>query len=104
MALVLLAFPVAATADVLVNAIEPPAVACGRSVTPGVWYQSFSGGPRWAHMTIKNSKGAVVWHRNVTATTSWRYWRFRGACGARYELIYTTAGGTSRFSFRFKSG
>jgi hypothetical protein len=104
MALVLLAFPVAATADVLVNAIEPPAVACGRSVTPGVWYQSFSRGPRWAHMTIKNSNGVVVWHRNVTATTSWRYWRFRGACGARYELIYTTAGGISRFSFRFKSG
>jgi hypothetical protein len=103
-ALVLLGFPAAAAGDVLVNAIEPPAVACGKSVTPGVWYQSFSGGPRWAHMTIKNSHGIVVWRKNVTATTSWRYWRYRGACGAHYELTYTTADGTSKFPFRFKSG
>jgi hypothetical protein len=55
-------------------------------------------------MTINNKRGVVVWHKSATATTSWRYWRYRGACGARYVLIYTTAAGTSKFSFRFKNG
>lgn len=98
------AIPAAAFGDVLVNAIEPSTVACGAAVTPGIWYQSFSGGPRWAHMTIKNGRGAVVWHRNASATTSWRYWRFRGPCGSRYVLIYQTAGGTDRFRFRVRAG
>ena len=101
---VLLLIPAAASADVLVNAIEPTTVSCGRSVTLGVWYQSSSGGPRWAHMTIKNGRGAVVWHKNVTATTSWRYWHYKGTCGARYVVVYKTAGGTARFPFRVKRG
>src|SRR5438445_85729 len=61
---------------ILVKAIEPSTVACGAAVRPRIWYQ-LSGGPRWAHMTIKNGRGAVVWHRNASATRSWRYWRFR---------------------------
>jgi hypothetical protein len=97
-----LAVPAIASADVLVNAIEPATVACGKSVSPGIWYQSFSGGPRWARMTIKNSRGRVVWHKTATATTSWRYWRFRGACGASYALTYKTAGGTARFPFHIR--
>jgi hypothetical protein len=101
---VLLLIPAAASGDVLVNAIEPTTVSCGRSVTLGVWYQSFSGGPRWAHMTIKNSSGAVVWDKNVTAKTSWRYWHYKGRCGARYVVVYKTAAGTGRFPFRVKRG
>ena len=96
--------PAAAFGDVLVNAIEPTTVACGTAVMPGIWYQRFSGGPRWAHMTIKNSRGAVVWHKNANATTMWRYWRFRGNCGSRYVLIYHTAGGTGRFRFQVRAG
>jgi hypothetical protein len=101
---VLLLIPAAASGDVLVNAIQPTTVSCGRSVTLGVWYQSFSGGPRWAHMAIKNSRGSVVWHKNVTATTRWRYWHYKGSCGARYVAAYKTAGGTARFPFRVKRG
>ena len=96
--------PVAAFGDVLVNAIEPTTIACGAAVMPGIWYQSFSGGPRWAHMRIKNSSGAVVWQRNANATTTWRYWRFRGSCGSSYVLIYQTAGGTGRFRFHVRAG
>jgi hypothetical protein len=101
---VLLLIPAAASADVLVNAIEPTTVSCGKPVTLGVWYQSFSGGPRWAHMTIKNSRGAVVWHKDVRATTSWRYWHYKGRCGARYVVVYKTAGGTAKSPFRVKRG
>ena len=98
-----LAIPAVADADVLVNAIEPATVACGKSVMPGIWYQSFSGGPRWARMTIKNSRGVIVWRKNATATTAWRYWHFRGTCGASYMLMYRTAGGTARFPFHIRS-
>jgi hypothetical protein len=99
---VVLLIPAVASADVLVNAIEPTTVACGKSVTLGVWYQSFSGGPRWAHMTIKNARGMVVWRKNVTATRIWRYWRYTGKCGAGYVVVYKTAGGTARFPFHVK--
>jgi hypothetical protein len=69
----------------------------------GVWYQSLSGGPRWADLSVKNSKGTVVWHPNLTATSAhWRYWGYKGKCGARYVAVYRTAGGTTRFPFRVK--
>jgi len=98
----LLALSSSAAADVLVNAIEPSTVACGRSVELGVWYQSFSGGPRWARIYVKNSRGVMVWHKNVTATTTWRYWHYRGKCGARYTAVYKTPSRTARFPFRVR--
>jgi hypothetical protein len=99
----LLVVPAAATGDVLVNAIVPSTVACGKAVKLGVWYQSASGGPRWAQMSVKNSHGRVVWRRNVTATPAhWRYWRYKGRCGARYVAVDKTAGGTVSFHFHVK--
>jgi hypothetical protein len=101
-AIVVLFVPAAATGDVLVNAVEPSAVACGKSIRLGVWYQSFSGGPRWVRMTIRKRQGAVVWRKRVIATTTWRYWHFKGTCGRRYVAVYQTAGGTSKFPFRVR--
>jgi hypothetical protein len=98
----LAALPSSAAADVLVNAIYPSTVSCGQTVELGVWYQSFSGGPAWAKIYVKNSRGITIWHRDVTATTTWRYWRYRGKCGAHYTAVYRTAGGTSRFPFRVR--
>lgn len=103
-AVVLATLPALASSDVLVNAIEPAVVACGKVINPGIWYQGFSGGPRWARMTIKTTRGRIVWRKTVTATTTWRYWRFRGGCGFRYVLTYATAGGTSNFPFRVRAG
>ena len=101
--LFLLLIPATAASDVLVNAIVPSTVGCGKAVKLGVWYQSFSGGPRWAHLSVNNSKGRVVWRRNVTASSAgWRYWRYKGKCGARYVAVYKTAGGTTRFPFRVR--
>jgi hypothetical protein len=99
---VLLLIPAAASGDVLVNAIEPTSIPCGKSVTLGVWYQTFSGGPRWARMTIKNAHGTVVWHKNVTATTNWHFWHYKGKCGSRYVAVYKTPGGTAKFHFHVK--
>jgi hypothetical protein len=94
--------PAAASADVLVNAIEPSTIACGGAIKTGVWYQSFSGGPRWAKIRIQDASGRSLWSRNVTATTSWRYFRYVPACGRRYTVVYQTAGGTQRFGVRVR--
>jgi hypothetical protein len=101
-ALALLVGTTTAGADVLVSAIQPTTLACGKAVKVGVWYQSSTGGPRWARITIKASRGTVVWRRNVTAPSRWRYWRYKPSCGRRYVVFYTTAGGTARFPFRVK--
>lgn len=96
------ASPCSASADVLVNAIYPETVSCGQNVELGVWYQSFSGGPTWARIYVENSRGVTVWHKNVTATTTWRFWHYRGRCGSHYTAVYKTPGGTSRFPFRVR--
>jgi hypothetical protein len=91
-----------AAADVLVNA-PAPSVACGQSFTVGVWYQSYSGGPRWAHITVRTEVGALVWSKNVAAaTTTWRYWHLTRPCGTRSVVTYVTAGGTVRFNVRVR--
>ena len=97
--------PAAASGDVLVNAIHPSTVACGKSVKLGVWYQSSSGGPKWAHITIETKAGkTVVWHKNVVATTTWQYWHYKGKCGTSYVAIYTTSRGSAKFPFRVRRG
>lgn len=96
--------PAAASGDVLVNAIHPSTVACGKSVKLGVWYQSSSGGPKWAHITIETKTGKTVWHKNVVATTTWQYWHYKGKCGTSYVAIYTTARGSAKFPFRVRRG
>lgn len=101
-AVVLAALPAASSAEVLVSGIYPKVVRCHHAVKPGIWYQSFSGGPRWARITIRNRRGKVVWRRRAKATNSWRYWRFRGACGSRYVLTYATAAGLDRYPFRVR--
>ncbi len=88
----------AASAEVLVNAIKPTTLSCGAPVKVGVWYQSFSGGPRWARIVIRTSAGRTVWRRSTTARTSWRYWYVYMLCGRHYVVTYTTAGGTTRFT------
>jgi opacity protein-like surface antigen len=87
-----------AAADVLVNA-PAPSVACGQSLTLGVWYQSYSGGPRWAHITVRTRAGGLAWSKNISAaTTTWRYWHLKPACGTRYIVTYLTAAGPTRFN------
>jgi hypothetical protein len=87
------------SADVLINAIEPTTLKCGAPVDVGIWYQSFSGGPRWARITIRTRSGRLVWSKDATARTTWRDWYVYTLCDQHYVLTYTTAGGTNRFPF-----
>jgi hypothetical protein len=92
--MVLLAAP-AARADVLVS--DPgPRVECGDDIEVGVWYQSYSGGPRNAEIRIKTARGYTVFHRRVRATTTWRYWHYAPSCGRTYTVIYRVPKGDYR--------
>jgi len=99
-ALALLAAP--AGAQVLVNAL-PSSVACGKPIRVGVWYQSFSGGPRWAKISIRSLSGTLLKHRTVTATTTWRYWNYTMPCGRTYRVRYVTASGTVNYTVKVRS-
>jgi hypothetical protein len=82
-----------ASADVLVQDPDPW-VACGEDIELGVWYQSYSGGPHQATITIKTARGYTVARKTVRATTTWRYWYYTPACGRTYTVTYKTPGGT----------
>lgn len=100
LALFLVLLPAAARADVLVNAPSPH-ITLGQSIESGVWYQSYSGGLRWAKIAILTSTKQVVWSRRVTASASgWHYYHYRPSRTGTYTLRYTTANGTSSFKVR----
>ena len=82
----LLAAP--ASADVLVNSPDPH-IGCGESIKTGVWYQSFSGGPRGATIQILSARKFVLWSKRVRATTTWRYWYYHPRCGRTYYVRYS---------------
>jgi hypothetical protein len=88
-----------ARADVLVNAPDP-VIDCGEDIKTGVWYQSYSGGPRWATIAIKSIRGYTLWRKRVHATTTWRFWYYTPRCGRRYRVAYTTSGGSVSFKVR----
>jgi len=88
-----------ANADVLVSH-GPETISCGEQIEVGVWYQSYSGGPRWATIEIRTaSKRTVLARKNVTATTRWRNWYFDPpTCGARYRVRYIVPGGQVNYT------
>jgi hypothetical protein len=88
-----------AHADVLVHAPNP-SVACGGTITTGVWYQSYSGGSRKATIAIRDGSGRRLFHRDMIATTDWRYFRYRAACGRLYRVRYVAAGRPITFRVR----
>lgn len=90
---------VPARADVLVS---PPSsnIKLGQSITSGVWYQSYSGGPRWARISVLTRDRTVLWSRRVMATGSWKYYRYRPRRTGVYILRYRTPGGVTSFRVR----
>ena len=91
-----------ALADVLVNA-PPSSIPCGQSIKTGVWYQSFSGGPRTAKIQIKSLAGTVLKSRAVIATTTWKYFHDKLPCGRTYRVHYVVPGGTSNFTVKVRA-
>ncbi len=62
-----LAVASSANADVLIDTSH----LSGRCIKLGVWYQSYSGGPRTITSTVYGG-GAFIIRRRLTATTTWR--------------------------------
>ena len=95
-----LALPAAALADVLVSA--PPTRIClgTGSIKVGVWYQTYSGGPRWFRVSIFDARGARVLYWRGNAIARWRYKAYRPVRVGLYRTVYQTPGGATRFSTR----
>jgi hypothetical protein len=91
-ALVALVLPAAAAADVLISA--PKARICieGKSAIEfGVWYQSYSGGPRWFRIELYNPRGRLIGVRRGQATTTWKKWFYDPPAAPIYGGTGTSA-------------
>ena len=93
-----LSIPASAGASVLVNAPSSP-IMVGDAIKTGVWYQPGSGGAHWTRISI-TYKHASIWRRTVTATSSWKYYRYFTRRTGTYTVYYVTDGGTSVFHVR----
>ena len=79
--------PPAASADVITS--RPPAKKCvGKKIRVGVWYQSYSGGPRGVRIRVVGPRGKTVLKKNVRAKTRWRYWGVKLKRRGVYRTIY----------------
>ncbi len=102
MALLILAAMGPARADVLVN--KPRGRICvGAAIKTGVWYQAYSGGPRWFKVRILNPRDRVVFSTRGKATTRWRYWKFRPQRPGVFRTVYRVPGWRARFDTRVRS-
>ena len=90
-----------ARADVLVN--KPRGRVCvGGVIKTGVWYQSYSGGPRWFKVRILNPRDRVVFSARGRATTRWRYWKFRPRRPGLFRTVYRVPGWRAQFETRVR--
>ncbi|MDQ3751367.1 MAG: hypothetical protein M3333_00530 [Actinomycetota bacterium] len=88
-----------ARADVLVN--KPKGRICvGEAIKTGVWYQAYSGGPRWFKVRILNPQDRVVFSTRGKATTRWRYWKFHPQRAGVFHTVYRVPGWQARFETR----
>lgn len=92
-----------ADAHVLVEQ-GPRAISCGKAIKMAVWYQTYSGGPRWAVLRVKSMRGFTVASRRVVATTSWRNYSFTPRCGRRYRVVYSLPSGSLSYVVRVGKG
>jgi hypothetical protein len=99
--------PAIASASVLIQAI-PHRLACGDAITPGIWAQPGTTGPKTVRISaIDKATGRTWWHKKATAPTSgWRNWTLPsgrdGQCGAT-TIVYRGPGFTKRYTVRFAS-
>ena len=90
-----------AQADVLVN--KPRGRICvGEAIKTGVWYQAYSGGPRWFEVRIFNPRDRVVFSTRGKARTQWRYWKFHPRRAGLFRTVYRVPGWQARFETRVR--
>lgn len=76
-----------ASADVLIS-VPKSQVCAGNPFRVGVWYQSYSGGPRGYRIDVYGPLGKRIFHTEGKATTQWRYWRIFTNRAGRYTTVY----------------
>jgi hypothetical protein len=81
-----------AKADVLINYVSP-SISLGQSIDVGVWYQSFSGGPKgyWAGVwSVSARKWIFTRSGNASATAGWDNWYVKLPKRGKYHTVYDT--------------
>jgi len=97
--------PATASASVLIQAI-PHRLVCGDAITPGIWAQPGTTGPKTVRISaIDNATGRTWWHKTAIAPTSgWRNWTLPsgrgGQCGAT-TIVYRGPRFAKRYTVRF---
>lgn len=77
-----------ASADVLISGPDSR-VCAGSPFTVGVWYQSYSGGPRRYRIDVYAPGGRKIFHVEGKATSRrWQYWRVPTTRLGRYKTVY----------------
>jgi hypothetical protein len=96
----------AASADVLIS-MPQQFMGCAQAIRLGVWYQSYSGGPRWYSVSVFRPDGHRVFYRSGLATTTWRYFGYRPISDpdvplgmSTYRVVY--GGGHTKTVFRVR--
>jgi hypothetical protein len=84
-----------ADADVLIDTSH----LSGPCIVLGVWYQSFSGGPRTITATVYRGQARVA-RRQLTATTTWRFHSLACPPPGSYTIRLTGAGWHKSYSAR----
>ena len=81
-----------AEADVLVESV-PARVCLGKSFTVGVWYQSYSGGPRDFSIEIYDPRRRLVLYRKGLASSArWKVWRCWPNQPGHFGVVYSGRG------------
>jgi hypothetical protein len=80
-----------AKADVLINYVSP-SVHVGQSIEVGVWYQSFSGGPRgyWAGVWSYPAHKWIFTRSGDASATGWTSWSVKLPERGEYATVYGT--------------
>jgi hypothetical protein len=77
-----------ASADVL---LSPPQrqICAGKPIKVGVWYQSYSGGPRAYRIDVYNPNGHRIFHvKGKARSARWQYWKVPTSKPGRYKTIF----------------
>jgi hypothetical protein len=83
----------AAKADVLVN-YDAGTIHFGHSLKLGVWYQSFSGGPRsyWEGVWSVPQRKWIFQHYGNASSGSWQFWYVKPSERGEYLTVYVVDG------------
>jgi hypothetical protein len=83
----------AARADVLVN-YDGGTIHLGQSLQVGVWYQSFSGGPRkyWEGVWSVPQRKWIFQHYGTASSNGWQYWYVKPSKRGEYHTVYVADG------------